>query len=438
LNTKERSAAERPAYAAKPTRSQPRMRVAYFAEIFPTGSETWIHHEIRELIRSGCDVRVFATRPRSESAPAENDDMVALTTYLPEITKGSGGVRNKLSLARVAAKLFPGILFDCTGIRQRAQAVRAIFQIDRFLERLDAFNPDVVHVHFGATRANLALIYHLLRGTPFFVKMHASDVWTRVGLFRLKVDRSAGIFITSQAGVDYVNKKNPDVNSSHISGQMVGVPVDKFTRVPARDGSGTPVFLTVARLVAMKGLHVLLDASAVLKGRGLAHRIVIIGDGPERARLLEQRRRLGLDDVVDFRGYGTPADVRNALASAAAFVLPCIWDEVEQTQDGMPIALMEAMASGVPVVSTTVAGIPELIEDGHSGYLVAPSDANALAGALERVCHATKHERERLITNARTAIVEEFNTTKVTAQLIQAFETAHQGRRGTQHELEHA
>jgi colanic acid/amylovoran biosynthesis glycosyltransferase len=180
--------------------------------------------------------------------------------------------------------------------------------------------------------------------------------------------------------------------------------------------------MSVGRLVRMKGFDVLLRASRILLNREFQHRVVILGDGPERNKLERLRGRLSLDEVVELKGHASPNEVRKMLRTAALFVLPAIWDPIDGTQDGVPVALMEAMALGVPVVSTTISGIPELIQDGVNGLLVAPNDADALAQQIKYGCEMSGDARVEMLRRARQKIETDHDIETLTAHLLKMFE----------------
>jgi glycosyltransferase involved in cell wall biosynthesis len=178
----------------------------------------------------------------------------------------------------------------------------------------------------------------------------------------------------------------------------------------------------VASLVAPKGHGILLKACRRLRDGGLDVRCILVGEGELRPDLEREIGELGLSGSVEMPGQRPPSEVMRVLRGADAFVLPCV---VEQSgnRDGIPVALMEAMASGLPVVSTTVSGIPELIENGVSGLLTEPGDVAGLADALRRVL-TDAALAARLGEAARATIEQRFDRRKSAARLIELFREA--------------
>jgi glycosyltransferase involved in cell wall biosynthesis len=187
----------------------------------------------------------------------------------------------------------------------------------------------------------------------------------------------------------------------------------------AHQGEGSRL-LFVGRLAGVKGLPVLLEAMARLKPHRPSLRLSVAGDGPDRRKLEEQAKRLGLAENVRFLGYQSQQQVRDLLQQTDVFVLASF-------AEGVPVVLMEAMAAGVPVVATQIAGIPELVEDGASGFLVPPADPHALADRVERLL-ADADLRSRFGASGRKKVEREFNITTEAERLCQILTSAVQGQ----------
>lgn len=406
-------------HAATPPRS---LRIAYIAEFFPSKSETWVHHEIDTLQRMGCTVQVFATRPKPENVPSELNHFVALTTYLPELCAEWRSCFKTLSDPSLLKPVLTGLIDDCSGVRRRAQVIRDLIYVSKLTPAISHFQPDIVYAHFAGTRANIALFLSLISKVPFAIKMHAGDVFNRVALFQIKCTSAARMLTISNYNIDFIRSHYPDVNATRFDRHTCGIPLPEYPFQPVHAVDETPIILAVGRLVRMKGFDVLLRASRILLDQKFLHRVVIIGDGPERTRLERLRSKLNLDEVVDLKGYVSPNGVRTELSTAALFALPAIWDSAASTQDGIPVSLMEAMALGVLVVSTTTSGIPELIQDGVSGLLAGPNDPAALAQKIRHGCELSGAARLEMLRMARKKVEADHDAEKLTAQLLKIFE----------------
>ncbi len=398
--------------------SQKVLRIAYFAEIFPSKSETWVHHEILELQRLGCIVRVFATHPRPKSVPDELRGLFAITSYLPELSCSLSTALLQILKPCLLLPVARGLMCDAKGLRRKAQVCRDLIYAGLFRPFVTDFRPDCLFAHFGGTRTNLAMFCSMLSGLPFGFKMHAADVFRRVGLFRLKVARSAQIMTISRYNIEFIKEHYQDIDTSLFQEHACGIPLHDYPYQPSRQESEVPTILGVGRLVRMKGFDVLLRASRLLLDLGFRHRVVLIGHGPEREALEQLCLSLGLQDTVAFKGYVGPHEVRSILISSTVFVLPAVWDPIDNTQDGVPVALMEAMALGVPVVSTTTSGISELVEAGVTGFLARPNDHVDLAAQVRCCCELDDESREIMLAAARRKVEQDHDVRNLTLTLF--------------------
>lgn len=279
-------------------------------------------------------------------------------------------------------------------------AIRVALAILRLLHGLARLRPDVVNVHFVRGHAAYFLLLRPVFGYRVVLSAHGSDLLapSEAGGRHLPalVRRADAITVVS-ADLARAARALPGVEP----GRVVLIPNGIEHRfwsasppVPVRELSGTdaaaadpsgPRVLAVGRLEPIKGLDVLLSAWVRLRERRPRARLVIIGTGSVLGALREQARDLGIVEHVEFTGHLAPAKVRERLAGAAAYVLP-------SRSEGMPLALLEAMAAGVPVIAARVGGVPEVLgesdgarEPGRHGLLVAAEDADGFARALDRV-----------------------------------------------------
>jgi colanic acid/amylovoran biosynthesis glycosyltransferase len=194
----------------------------------------------------------------------------------------------------------------------------------------------------------------------------------------------------------------------------VGIPIEQFTRAADTSSSHDAfTILFIGRLVAVKGQAILLEAVALLRARGHSVNVVIAGDGPLRPTLEHLAEELELADQVSFLGAVGQDEIQAVYAEASVFCLPSF-------AEGVPGVLMEAMAMELPVVSTRITGVPELVDDGRTGLLVAPGRTDQLAGALERLL-VDPALRRKMGSLAREKVVREFNTQTSADQVYELF-----------------
>jgi len=262
---------------------------------------------------------------------------------------------------------------------------------------------------------------HQLSGIPYTFTAHAKDIYVSdPDLFRPKLELAQAVVTCTQYNRGYLVKQFGRLADRKVRCIYHGLDVSQFKFTLSRkEDPGEPVILSVARLVEKKGLEDLIMAAEVLRRRGRAIKVEIIGTGPLRDTLQAQAQRLGLADRVRLAGAQAHDAVCLAYQRASVFVLPCVVAS-NGDRDGIPNVLLEAMASGVPVVSTPVSGIPEVIESGVNGLLVSPHDATGLADAIERLL-ASREFSEGLARTARTKLESAFSLEASAEQLLAVF-----------------
>jgi colanic acid/amylovoran biosynthesis glycosyltransferase len=266
-----------------------------------------------------------------------------------------------------------------------------------------------VHAHFASYPALAALIINRLTGISYSFTAHAYDLYVRPSRLPEKVGASSFVIAISE-----FNRRLLEPHAVRTPVHVVHCGVD----VPAEVRRYAPhegQLLCVARLEEKKGHQYLIDACRILTERGVPVTCTCIGAGPLDASLRQRIADAGLSQCVTLAGARTLEEVQQALATSAVFVLPSVVTRTGNAE-GIPVALMEAMAAGVPVVSTRITGIPELIEDGVSGLLVPQRDAQALADAIERLV-SDRDLCERFRRAAFERVREEFRTEVSVAQV---------------------
>jgi glycosyltransferase involved in cell wall biosynthesis len=265
----------------------------------------------------------------------------------------------------------------------------------------------------------------LLRGIPFSFLCHAHDIFVHAAAMREKVDRAAFGMCSSRYNLRFLaDVKGCD--EAKLDVMRTGLDLRRFALRPPGPFSKPFRFLSVGRLVEKKGFSVFFDALALLARKGRDFRADVVGGGPMEQVLRARLESLGLADRVQLAGPQPQERVRRYYQEADAFVLACL-EAGNRDMDGTPIVLIEAMALGVPVISTPVSGNPELITDGTSGLFAAPGDAEALAVAMEQVMDDPELAR-RLAENARQTIESGFDLDSNIARLVAAIMKAMQAK----------
>jgi colanic acid/amylovoran biosynthesis glycosyltransferase len=273
-----------------------------------------------------------------------------------------------------------------------------------------------IHAHFANHPATAAWIVHRLTGIPFSFTAHANDLFVSPSLIQRKVADARFVVAISEYNRRVLLDLCPAAR--HVDVIHCGVDIERYPRRELADRNRN-LALCVASLSPKKGHMHLIDALVPLAERRPGIVVELVGDGPERDRILRRARELGVIEHVRVLGARSSDGVRARLAEAGVFVLPSI-RLASGRMEGIPVALMEAMASGVPVVATSLSGIPELVVDGVTGLLVEPGDpralATAMAAALEDDALAAG-----LTLRARELVERSFNLTREAQRLGDLF-----------------
>jgi glycosyltransferase involved in cell wall biosynthesis len=384
-------------------------RLGYLVTSFPRVSETFIINEIIELERQGFDLRIYSMgRPTDRIRHRLVDEIRAPVAYLPKPLSPSIGrvlVDHAWLLVRSPRPyIFTLLRIIASGERDLIARFPQAACLVRLLEQ-----EQVTHVHAGFVHmpGSLAYIVSLLTGLPYSLATHARDLYhSPPALLRKKLAAARVVFTCTRYNVAHLRRFLADPGLVRVRHVYHGTTLDRFTF--GRCGrSEPPVVLAVARLVEKKGLEDLIEASALLRDRGVRFRCHIVGHGELRTSLTQLIHRLGLHQLVTLEGAADQDEVIAWYRRATVLALPCRIAR-DGDRDGIPNVLIEAAACGLPIISTPVSGIPELVTDRLSGLIVPPQDPAALARAI-RVMLQSLELRERLRVNARKRVEETFD-----------------------------
>ena len=275
---------------------------------------------------------------------------------------------------------------------------------------------DHVHAHFASHPATLAWIVHRLTGIPFSFTAHANDLFVAPTLLDRKAADARFVIAISEYNRRVLLDRCPSAHRVEVV--HCGVDSERYGWRGLSDRDPNRA-VCVASLSPKKGHAHLIDALALLAERRPEIALELVGDGPERERIMRRARDRGVAERVCLLGARPSEDVRVTLAGARVFALPSV-QLPSGRMEGIPVALMEAMASGVPVVATRLSGIPELVQDGVTGLLVEPHDHRGLAAAMVRVLEDDTLASE-LALRAREHVERSFSLTREAQRLGDLF-----------------
>ena len=412
--------------------------VGYLTKRFPRLSETFILDEILGLEAAGVPLRLYAiAHPGEEIVQPDVVRVKSPVVYL----RAPGGWRQSSrevfatlgAHARLLARSprrYLGVVSYIARRRRHLSTVRNFAEAGRLALLLENDGARHLHAAFAHGPATVAHFVHLLTGLPFSFAAHAKDIYVSApDLLARKVGDSGFVLTCSQSAADTLAAiAGPDAAKVLLAHH--GVDTRRFappTQTAGDVDTLSPLrVLAVGRLVAKKGYPVLFEALAALAAEGRSVFCTVIGDGPDKAELDALARHLDLSERIRFVGSQTHQQVAASYRDADVFVQASVV-LANGDRDGIPNSLLEAMSSGLAVVASDVAGIPEVVVPG-CGLLVAPGEAASLAAALGRLA-GDPDLRARLGAAARRHVVSYFDRTACALAIAPLFETT-QGETG--------
>ena len=400
------------------------LRLAYIIGTYPLSTTTFIEREIEALRRLGVTVHVISIRrpPRDHPPPQGTSD--SDVHYVLPVRMGAL-ILNHLE----GMVLRPRAYFRALGrLLSRPHPdlrswVRTIlhFGLGVHTSRLirEMYPCDHIHAHFVDRAAIVALIAGRLLDKPFSATAHANDIYVDPVLLTEKIAQAKFVATCTRHNESHLRSMSDATSARKLKCIYHGLEVSKYQ--PQWDSRRPrPLLLAVGQLKEKKGFDYLLEACRTLLDQRIDFDCSIVGEGPMRNALEAKIAELSLQDHVALLG-GLPHNVViERYSEATIFVLPCV-TATDGDRDGIPNVILEAMAMGLPIVSTRHSGIPEAVEHGRTGLLVPPRDSRALADALARLI-ADENLRVRLGRSGRSIVVEAFdvgaNVTKLLAEFI--------------------
>jgi glycosyltransferase involved in cell wall biosynthesis len=370
-------------------------------------------NEFLELRRLGLPVELFAIMdPRERKSQPEALALVPEVTYLQP-----GRLGSELGAALRAARRYPWGTIRAAGFtltRHTRAAARNFIHALVLLDRLASGPPAHVHAHFLHSPAAVAFIAAKINGQPYSLTGHAKDIYTTLPQnLRMRCERARFVTTCTEANRTHlITEIGLAADQVHLCRH--GVDLAKFATAIRQPRPGRIV--TVGRLVPKKGFDILIQACGELERRGVPFELVLLGGGELHDELLALADAQGIGDRVHFLGSRPQRDVIEQLAGAEIFALsPVVLPDGDR--DGVPNVLLEAMAVGVPVVATTVSGIPEMVTNDVSGRLVPPRRPDLLADVLAQLL-ADPALQKRLGDAGRLFVHESASWTTSVAPLV--------------------
>lgn len=393
-------------------------RVAYIMSRFPGLSETFILREMCEMERLGWTLDLYPLIYQEESVvhdEAKNWMRRARRPSLFEIAVAN--VKLVLTRPLLYFSVFFRVFWENIASPKFLSRAVVVFPKAVWMARqMSSEKIRHVHSHYATHPALAAWIINQVSGIPYSITVHAHDIFVEKSMLHRKLLDAKYVIAISEYNRKFLGSLfgNWVVKKTHIV--HCGINPDMY--IPksfATKGNVTFELLSIGSLRSYKGFTFLLDACDLLKRSGVKFRCRIVGDGELRDSLVTKIKDLNIGDVVELVGPKKQKEVAELLGQVDCYVQPSIITSTGK-MEGIPVSLMEAMASELPAIATKISGIPELVRLGETGWLVPPEDPQSLANAIVQVLN-NPEEAARRARGGRGLVLTEFNIT-ITARLL--------------------
>ncbi|MEC5271998.1 glycosyltransferase [Caldifermentibacillus hisashii] len=402
-------------------------KIIYIVSVFPSTSATFVLNEMLRLKERGYQVTILSLRhPVNEVIQTGTENFKSIY-YLPHIKQRKKDIFKLLSKNMQFFISHPVMyiknLFNACKFKS-SKMLYDFFRAVYIVPMINSLNIKHVHAQFAHGPTNIAYFIKQLTNQKYSFTCHAVDLFVQntPRILEEKIKNSEFVATISSFNVNFIEERLLDKNLiEKVNVVRCGIDLEKITPNNNNSNARNVVkILSIGRFVEKKGFVYLVDALYKLKVRGLSFNCQLIGDGTLFNEIKKKIKELKLTNDIELLGKLDSKKIGEYLSDSDIFVLPCITAK-DGDMDGIPVSIMEAMAYKVPVISTRISGIPELIINGESGLLVEEKDSEMLAEALEKLI---LNKRLRLILgkSGRRKIEEEYNLDQNVNKLIELFE----------------
>jgi glycosyltransferase involved in cell wall biosynthesis len=402
------------------------MKIAYIMSRFPNLTETFVLYEIVALDRRGVATAVYPLlRMRQRVIHPDVESLAGRVHHHPFLSAAI--LRSNWHWLRRRPGAYCRVLREVLGgtwgsLNFFVGALGIFPKAVHFAREMEAEGVTHVHAHFSNHPAVAALIVHRLTGIPFSFTAHGHDIHVERRMLAEKIAAAEFAVMISEYNKRLVVEECDGVDGGKLHVIHCGADTERFAPRDSRAPGGRFALVCVGSFIEVKGHAYLIEACRVLEERGVRIHCHLIGDGPGRKELARQIAESGLDEAVVMHGALPRPAVAELIAACDVIVQPSA-PTARGAREGIPVSLMEGMASGLPVVASRLSGIPELVEDGRTGILVPPRDAGALAGALERLFEDPALRRQ-LGRAGRQKVLDDFDLDRNAGRLVALVEEA--------------
>ncbi|MEQ9620243.1 MAG: glycosyltransferase family 4 protein [Deltaproteobacteria bacterium] len=397
-------------------------KIAYVTSSFPILTETFIIREIEEVKHKGIDIEIFSLKnvKQNKNIPGWGQELISNTHYLPflfsvEILKAAlFYITNKpLTIIKLISEIIrthtkePDMLFKTLAVFPKALSISLIVK-DLKIKK--------IHAHWATIPTTVAWIVSKLNEIDFTFTAHAWDIFKYDTMLEDKIAEARKVITCTNFNKKYLEEKFADISPDKIVTIYHGMDLHQF-KSDKKKANRIFTILSIGRLAEKKGFHILLQACNILKKKqiGFTCQIVYVS-GEFEKEIFELYNYLELAGYVQFIPEMTQEKLIDYYNNADCFILPCIVTD-SGDRDGIPNVILEALAMELPVVTTPISGIPEVIKDGETGLLVEPENAEELAAAIARV-YSDPNLREKLGKAGRDFVNQHFEISSNVERLL--------------------
>ncbi|MBL1177443.1 glycosyltransferase [Pantanalinema sp. GBBB05] len=396
------------------------MKIAYLTNQYPNASSTFIRREIVGMEANGITISRFAIRPSVSKLVDEADlQEVAKTRYILR----AGAVHLLSSLLQVAISR-PNRWLETLRLTlkigwrsDRGLLVNLVYMVEAcvLLQWCKEENIQHLHAHFSTNPVSVAMLCHALGGPTYSFTVHGPHEFDKPEAIALpeKIHRAAFVVGISSFSKSQLFRWCSYKQWSKI--HIIRCGVDEMFLTPASvPMPKTPRFVCVGRLDEQKGHLLLVEAVSQLAAEGLQFKVVLVGDGPLRSQIETLISQLNLQNHIELTGWASNAEVRQQILAAQIMVMPSF-------AEGLPVVIMESLALSRPVISTYIAGIPELVKPGECGWLVPAGSVEALAAAMRQAMQTSVIDLEQMGKTGAALVVQNHNAALEASRLADLF-----------------
>ncbi|HET6380042.1 MAG TPA: glycosyltransferase [candidate division Zixibacteria bacterium] len=401
------------------------LRLTYLHGRYPVLTETFIDREIQGLLDRGVDLEIVSIRPPDDRLSPAQQALRERVTYLLPASVGKVLAANAWALFRHPRTYVSTLVWLLTRDHGGEPRYRTALHFEAGVYAAWVLRNRAgvhIHAHFVDRAATVALVAARFLGTTYSVTAHAREIYVKPVLLAERIGQAAFAVTCTEYNRAHLERELGTDVTSRLIRLYHGIPMETYANRDGRQLVEPPLILSVAQLWERKGLRYLIEACALLRDRGTAFCCEIVGDGPQRGELQARIDHHRLGAQVTITGPMPHPEVLERYRRAAVFVLPCVVTD-EGDRDGIPNVILEALASSLPVVTTMVSGIPEVVRDGETGRAVPERDPEALADAIAAIL-AEPAAALAMAERGRRLVESEFDVDRNVDRLVERFVAA--------------